>query len=607
MKIFLVSSPDDLTEKECHYSECVYIDLKKDKKSREFINKFGGKEIDVNKKLSDNRYVQNLVDEYIRLIGNISEENNNIYWWSTFTSSKNRFMTDAFKELCTFQAFTDTFKPELYLNKCEKIIIIVTPELHTAVSDYLRDSEVIFEERSSVTSHLKNKIGLLYNSIINRAVFLGITWYRIFITRQILGRKIKQYLDTITAHPYIIRTWIYERSFSKDLVYRDAFFGILPEYISTKKQLLIIGGIIGDYSTICRKIKESGTLHVIPQEFFLNYLSPIKTILNLHRRKISIQKALFFGNDVSAIINYELLKEHSGRTLPEVFQFSYFIDNMLKIVTPDFFLTTYENNPWEKVIFIRLRALSKQTRIIGYQHSVLSKFSLNMFFTKDQITFTPKPDKVITVGSITRDMLITIGSYDEKMVLPGCGLRFSHLFGIPQRENLRRFKTILVTPEGVPEESISIFNFVYESLKDYEGIKVIFRPHPALPIEKFENDLAFTFESVTHFEISDKTSVMEDLNRCDIVIYRGSTLALEALKVGLAAIYLDFDDLIPVDPLFGLSTLKWSVRTSGEIKNAIHSIYAMDDSEYFIRVGEMSRYLDEYFHKVTENNMDVFL
>ena len=65
---------------------------------------------------------------------------------------------------------------------------------------------------------------------------------------------------------------------------------------------------------------------------------------------------------------------------------------------------------------------------------------------------------------------------------------------------------------------------------------------------------------------------MDDLNRSDIVIYRGSTLALEAVKAGLFAVYLDLGDLIPVDPLFGLSALKRTVKIFPELSGSFSSL-----------------------------------
>ncbi|MBN1431641.1 MAG: hypothetical protein JW931_02605 [Methanomicrobiaceae archaeon] len=607
MKILLASSSRELDEKDYGLPGCFFIDLIRDEKIRSFIKKTGVKEIDLSGKIQETGGVQVLVDEYLKLMSRISEENNNIFWWSTFTSSKNRFMTNTFVNLCSFHALTGEIEELTENSDCQILTITATPGILQSVSVYLNRKGIPYEYKYDKSSIIRRDLLYLWNCVKNSAIFTFLTWQRIFTCRMRLGKKIKRSLENPPDDPYVIRTWIYERSFTDENEYRDSFFGVLPEHISKKQPLILIGGIIGDYKAICNKIRESDNFTIIPQEFFLGYKSPVKTLFSLRKNRIMLKETLFFGNDVSGIINHELSLEYSDRTLPESFQFSYFIENMLMKIPPADFLTTYENNPWEKVCFIRLKELSGKTRITGYQHSVVSKYSLNMFFPKESLSTTPRPDKVITVGNITRDILIDMGGYDESMVFSGCGLRFMHLFNIERRSTKPEFKTILVTPEGIPEESIKICNFVYEALKDVTGVKVIIRAHPALPYEKFAKDLVFRIDSVPHFEISDKPSVMDDLNRSDIVIYRGSTLALEAVKTGLYAIYLHLGDLIPVDPLFGLSALKYTIKNPEEVKKALNSVYSKNTSEYLKEADEASSYLDDYFHKITEDNMDIFL
>ena len=604
MKIFLATSADELNLKNYSGTEYSFIDLTDNKKTLDFIAKSGGKEIRINEKFSDSGYVQKLVDEYLALIRKISKENNNIFWWSTFTSSKNRFMTDTFESLCRFYAVIE----ELEQRKHNNLTIIAPPGILRSIELYLSEKNIDYKRKKSRSPKYIEKTKYLLNSIKNYTIFILITWKRIIICNIKLKNKIKTNLEDISADPYVIRTWIYERSFSDDGKYKDSFFGILPDYISEKKQVIIIGGILGNYKKICQRISESKTINIIPQEYFLNFKDPLNSIRIIRKNKILLSKKTeFLGAEASEIINYELKKEYSNRNILESFQFSYFIENMLKKISPTEFITTYENNPWEKVCFIRLREFSPKTSIIGYQHSVLSQFSLNMFFGKDELSFTPTPDRVITVGNVTRDILIRVGNYDKNMVFAGCGLRFTHLFSIRKKDRISNHRTVLITPEGIPEESAKICNFVFKALKDVPNIKVIIRAHPALPFDKFSGDLDFKLESAPHFEISDKPSVIDDLNRSDIVIYRGSTLALEAVKTGLCAIYIDLEDLIPVDPLFGLNDLKWKVKTPDDAKMAVNAAFSLDNEEYSKKFLAAAEYLEDYFLEVTKEKMDLFI
>jgi len=67
------------------------------------------------------------------------------------------------------------------------------------------------------------------------------------------------------------------------------------------------------------------------------------------------------------------------------------------------------------------------------------------------------------------------------------------------------------------------------------------------------------------FQNSSSKSAAEDLQECDVIFYTSSTVALEALALGIPVVYLDLGDFMDPDPLFDFSDLKWSVTRAADV------------------------------------------
>ena len=98
----------------------------------------------------------------------------------------------------------------------------------------------------------------------------------------------------------------------------------------------------------------------------------------------------------------------------------------------------------------------------------------------------------------------------------------------------------------------------------------------------------------------------EELSTTDIVLYTWTTIAVEALKLGLPIIYLDILNPMYVDPLFECSYLKRTVSKPYELLQNIDALYNMSDLEFYKEQELAQSYLKEYFYPVTEKNLKPF-
>jgi hypothetical protein len=271
-------------------------------------------------------------------------------------------------------------------------------------------------------------------------------------------------------------------------------------------------------------------------------------------------------------------------------------------------LITHENNPWEKMYIMALRKYSPNTVILGYQHAPITPSHLCLALKGKEREIVPLPDKIVTSGGVNRDLLIKYGGYEREKVVIGCALKQSHLFVTPKRRawsnNIRH---ILVGLEGVLE-SVELMDFVFDALKDKTNYIVKFRAHPLLPLAVLETKTKFRLNGrLFHFERSQNLPLLEDFQWADLIIYSGSTIALEALMYGIPIINVDIGHVLNTDPCFECTHFKKTVSTPEELVEAIQYFSKLDEGEALIEQKLAQEYVSKYFYPPTEEDLRSFI
>ncbi|MFC1941140.1 hypothetical protein ACFLWL_01840, partial [Chloroflexota bacterium] len=302
----------------------------------------------------------------------------------------------------------------------------------------------------------------------------------------------------------------------------------------------------------------------------------------------------------------EIDREFRSGNLFEDYIHHLYTKRLLNVIKVDTFTTTYENRPWERICFLTIREYSPQTTIIGYQHAPLSKASLDMRLSKYERNIVPMPDKINTTGKITKDFLERYGNHDKNKVKTSCALRFE---SFPASEIARRKTShrILVALRGIRSTAIGLVNFVYRALKDSEQYKIIVRTHPALPPERFIDGLDFDISSCKNISISTSTSVKQDLQDADILIYEGTAMAIEALVMGMPVIHIALNEIISPDPLFQCEHFKYTGGREEDLPKTIETIYQLTDDEYYYQQMMAMKYVRDYVFDITEERLGEFI
>lgn len=551
----------------------------------------------------DDSFKDRFLQSYVDLIGKLGLKNNSIYWWATFTASKNRFISKLSPNLSLFYSLIHTLKE----NSEKDILLINSPqEICGSVKKYCLANSINYRMLSRPLYSVFEFLSHVAEHIIGKVLFVFDSWQKIRIANKYFGKKFAREVRRESKY-YVLRSWFYSSSIDENNEYRDSFFGKLPEYlVKNSKKLLIVAGVIGDYKSIVRKIANNNDYLIIPQELFLKYTDPIKAIIDIHCNKIKIEGEVDFeGFDVSHIVRAEIDKNFRSGGILRNYMYHYWMKRLLNTVEVDTFTTTCENNPWERMCIMALRQYSPEAKILGYQHNVVPQASANMFVSEYEKDVIPMPDRILTVGMAPKRIMERYGCYDTGRIQEACALRFGYLFNI-QPKPRSHSNCILVALEGV-FEVYHLVNYVLRELKESIDYKVKIRTHPAMPLGQIIHKLDYNIASFPHISLSENTSLEQDLSGSDMVIYWGSTVALEALMMGKPIIHFDSGDILSYDPLFECHHLKWVVNKKTTLLKVIEEIYEMSDEEFCLQIRQAREYLDDYFYRITDERLSEFI
>ena len=106
--------------------------------------------------------------------------------------------------------------------------------------------------------------------------------------------------------------------------------------------------------------------------------------------------------------------------------------------------------------------------------------------------------------------------------------------------------------------------------------KFIWRLHPLFSFDKLSNYGLNAINLPSNIVLSNG-SIYDDLDICDFVLYRGSSVVIQAVIAGLKPIYLSDQNKIKIDPLYEMTSWKCDVETVDDFK----SVFINSSSIYY--------------------------
>ncbi len=271
---------------------------------------------------------------------------------------------------------------------------------------------------------------------------------------------------------------------------------------------------------------------------------------------------------------------------------------------PRWLLYPYENKALEKMLLLAARAASPETRIVGYQHTSITRRHATLLFAPGEAAATPLPDRIATAGEITRRYLEAHGRYPAGIFATACALRQQRT-GPLERRAADGTTRLLLALSSSRRELLDAVALCRRAVETWRGIELALRTHPEFPLALLPRELRDWARGNAR-DLSG-TPLAENLHWCDAVAYASSTVALEALGRGRPVLNLVLSDAIDPDPVLEPLDLHWKADTPAMLAAAAREVVALDAPEFERRRRQALDYVDRYLMAPTAQALEAFL
>ncbi len=551
------------------------------------------------------REKKRIMDEYIEAISDIGAFNHfSLPWLCHPMSEKNDLVPDnLFDQLIDFLSF---YRVLLHFKQETLVVLAPNVPLFRNIMDFLMTNRINF----GLTGIEPDKKGLIRSmgSSVKKAFSFfkrGVQCQYWFLKSRFLWKRVDK-----TRTYTIIRTWFDSRSPELVKKAEDVYFGRFPRFLKEKGHHILYFGEFGHgFEHEFENLKKDLKHPVILGRSLIHGIDFLKAYLFLRsmKRKIRLIPGLrILDIDVDVVFN-NYFQRHAQTPHIQTNYFSYLaVVKLIKKIKIDRFFMPFENYAWEKLSRLAIAKYAGNVKVAAFQHAQVALNASKFFLGKKESRAPLLPDKVVTLGEVTKNFLINKKNYPAAKMVTGCALRQDYSITTDPVER-KKNKRILVQLWSF-ERSVQMINFINASgiHLGEDAYDVTLNPHPCHPMKKLIPHLNFKYEN--DFNVSTSTDSLTDrFKTSDLVIYHGTTTCLDALANGLPVINVEFDDFISVDPLFAFDDFKWTVRNPEELAGAIETIYALSDDDYYKRQKKGFKFVRKYFYPVNDQNLKKFL
>jgi hypothetical protein len=219
------------------------------------------------------------------------------------------------------------------------------------------------------------------------------------------------------------------------------------------------------------------------------------------------------------------------------------------IISPDKLIFRFENQPIDRALICSVRGVCPS---VGFWHSpfVLGPNYLPLLLNGktfrsciNDSNAKPMPDKIITIRGICEKSLLKNGFPKNKINI--CGpIRNSKVIkiihnkkiqaGTIKNKNLKRKNlNIFLACSADPKENTALIYVFYKALETLPNLTLILKPHPACKFPKRLFQLLRIHPKINNLRLASDLNFHHKICRSDVVVTGGSTLAFEAIALGV--------------------------------------------------------------------------
>ena len=263
-----------------------------------------------------------------------------------------------------------------------------------------------------------------------------------------------------------------------------------------------------------------------------------------------------------------------------------------------FLLITFEGHAYEKLIFRKF--YEKNVKTIGYYFSILRKQPNNIFYLNDK-RYCPK--EIFVSGKILKKYFRQ-NYHDKKIKIK--------ILGSNKNIKLKKFHantlvkkkyTCLVAAEGIYSENYILLQFVMDNLDYIRDVEFVVRFHPVVDKNKIL-DFFKGHKNYKKITFSQTNNILDDFKKSDFILYRGSSVCIEAALNAVIPIYLN-DGIENIDPIFQTNKLQ-----TNDYKNFNDIIKKFQNKKKTITnlryLSNLQLYCKDYYSKFPSKKLNNF-
>jgi hypothetical protein len=323
----------------------------------------------------------------------------------------------------------------------------------------------------------------------------------------------------------------------------DAYFGDLPNQLMGNNVSVSIA-LINHVKINKRKVlsgwRDSG-IHRVVLSSSLGVLAEIKLYFSQNKSKKQF-KILLKDLRIEKELAEGALHHHLSPDTFNALRIAKQVRDIIRKTGAKYIITTYEGYAWERIVYYCARKVSPDIKCFGYQHAAVFEYQHAI---KRPLSAKYSPDVIFTSGLIAKDIFGKVQLKNSKTVCLG-----SPKYSAPNLMIDKNQRCCLVVPEIFVKECLSLFGLSRDYAKQSPDQKFIWRLHPVLKFEELRGYSAI-FEDLPDNIVLSEGSLEEDIQKCDSVLYRGSTAVVNAINKGLKPIYYQqSSDELGIDPIY---------------------------------------------------------
>jgi surface carbohydrate biosynthesis protein (TIGR04326 family) len=388
--------------------------------------------------------------------------------------------------------------------------------------------------------------------------------------------------------------------------FRDGYFGELPDALAARGERVVVYGQLGDrpQPDVVARLGEVQEPQVITVWQMVTPWASFRAAWRSLRTRVRTDRLTCEPPITEGLVRQALRGDAVMRA--EAFLLLAGLEVLLEAAPTCRVIHMYEGNPWERAANLAALGATPPRHAIGYLHAPVLPAHQKYRFDPTEMGLRPLPDRFVCTGPVAAERLRAIGDWEGMEVLPGCALRMPELDVRPPRQRPpREVRRILFVLDALLTSAslLAIADAVAVLLGP--DIEVAVRAHPALPASGLASPAGVELDR-SAFVLSCDRALADDLDASDVVVYRGSSVALLAVFWGIPVVHIESRDQPTDDPLDGWDDLKGTASTPLEVVAAVRRATTVPVDEHERAVAATRTHIELTLAPADDDGLSAF-